>query len=123
MRTTLAILILLAAIGVGGCAASPEKIEAAYVGNAIYSGLDCADLAAEQARLADGLRSAAKRQRTARGHDTVGVILFCVPIGSLGGNNRTQEIARLKGELAALQATAVEQGCTLPEIGDPVAKK
>lgn len=68
------------------CATHPDKIKPAA-----YSGKPCT--AADRARLA---KLAEEQKRTAS-KDAAGVFWFGLPIGSIGGGNHKDEIARLKG--------------------------
>lgn len=73
----------------------------AYVSDIAYMPLTCEQLAASDA------------QRKARSNDTVGVILLGLPVSSLSGSNQASQIARLKGELEALQRAAIKKDCGL----------
>lgn len=121
-RRVIFAFVLLAFV-LAGCAAKPEKIKPAYVSVNAYRGWSCTELVLEQHRLAEALTDACRTQRKARDHDTAGLILLCLPVGSMCGDNRSQEIARLKGEWDALHAAAAETGCQLSNLDDPVAKK
>ncbi len=117
-------LILSLGIAVcAGCAMRPESVKPAYISDMTYRDWTCEQLGQEQTRLAAALASSCDAQRQARSGDTWGVILLGLPVSTLSGNNQASEIARLKGELQALQRAATLKNCNLPEIPDPVAKR
>lgn len=116
------LLFALSAAGVAlsGCATKPESIAPAYVSDIQYLNMTCAQLGEEQARLVAALAAASDAQRKARSGDTVGVIFLGLPTASLSGSNQASNIARLKGELDALQRAAIKKDCGLVNV-DPTA--
>ena len=109
-------LIIVGAFVLSGCAATPESIAPAYVSEMSYVNYNCRILGAEQTRLVQALSTASDAQRVARSNDIVGVILIGLPVSSLSGSNQASQIARLKGELEALQRTAIRKECGLPAV-------
>lgn len=120
MRTSVVVCMAVLACG---CAMKPESVKPAYISEMTYRDWTCDQLAAEQARLAAALSSACDAQRHARAGDTWGVILLGLPVSTLSGNNQAAEIARLKGELQAVQKAATLKNCHMPDLGDPVARQ
>lgn len=119
MKTTspIAIAGLLAAVLLSsGCATKPQNIAAAYVSEMGYMNYACEQLAQEQSRLVAALATESQAQLQARSNDTVGVIFLGLPVSSLAGSNRAPQIARLKGELEAIQKAAVLKNCSLPKV-------
>ena len=114
MKLTLLIIALSAALV--GCAATPESIAPAYVSEMSYMGYKCGMLGEEQTRLVRALSTASDAQRIARSNDIAGVILIGLPVSSLSGSNQAAQIARLKGELEALQKTGIRKSCNLPPV-------
>ena len=112
-------------IGLIGCAANPESIAPAYVSYVTYQSWTCRQLAEEQSRLIAALSSASDAQRTARANDTMGVILLGLPVSSLSGSNQASNVARLKGELDAVQKAMTVKGCSAKIIpaSEAVQKK
>src|SRR5439155_1221086 len=102
--TLLAVAVL--AGWLAGCATAPEKIAPAYVSQTTYQSWSCEQLTAEQPRLVAALDHAAGVQRKTRSNDAAGWIFLGWPAGSAAGHSQETEIARLKGELKALQAAA-----------------
>ena len=80
-------------------------------------------LAQEQSRLVSALAATSEAQRRARSGDTVGVIFLGIPTASLSGSNMASEVARLKGELQALQKAATLKNYNLAPVEYPSAKK
>lgn len=116
---------LALAIGIfaTGCATAPENIAPAYVSHMSYMQFDTDQLGQEEARLQAALATASDAQRKARSNDTAGVILLGLPVSSLSGSNQASNVARLKGELEAIQkAMALKGGKPNSDI-DPVPKR
>lgn len=90
---------------VSGCATKPEDIAPAYVSTMVYSPYNIEQLRQEEMRLQAALATASAAQREARSNDTLGVIFLGLPVSSLSGSNQASNIARLKGELEAVQKT------------------
>lgn len=122
-RTVPALAILAIVVSLVGCATPPENIAPAYISEMTYMNYTCEQLAQEQSRLASALAATSDAQRRARTGDTVGVIFLGLPTSSLSGSNMASEVARLKGELQALQKAATLKNCNLPPVEDPTAKK
>lgn len=99
-----------------GCATPPDKIAPQYVSEIQYINLTCDQMAAEQSRLLTALAEASRAQHQARGDDALGVLLIGVPTSSLSGSNQASYVARLKGELEALQRAAIKNNCTLAQV-------
>jgi hypothetical protein len=108
---------------VSGCAMAPESVRPAYVSELSYMNYTCDQLGQEQLRLAAALSTASDAQRQARSNDIAGVIFLGVPVSTLSGGNVASEIARLKGELEAVQKTAIQKDCNFALTPDPTAKE
>lgn len=103
--------VILCSVIMMGCAAKPENIPPAYVSHIGYTSWDCQQLREEQTRLVSALSTASDAQRQARSNDIAGVILIGLPVSSLSGANQASNIARLKGELDALQKAMIQEKC------------
>ncbi len=101
--TATIIIIALSALTLTNCATHPKNIQPAYVSHLNYQNLKLSQLQAEQTRLTAALATASDAQQKARSNDTLGVILLGLPVSSLSGSNQASNIARLKGELEAIQ--------------------
>jgi len=99
-----------------GCATAPENIAPSYISEISYNQWTCDQLSQEQPRLVSALASATEAQRRCRNNDIAGVIFLGFPVSSLSGSNMASEVARLKGELQALQRAAILKNCNLPVV-------
>jgi hypothetical protein len=106
-RVFIAGLALLALVG---CATKPENIAPAYVSHMIYEPYTLEQLGQEETRLQAALSASSDAQRKARSNDTMGVIFLGLPVSSLSGSNQASNIARLKGELEAVQKAIILKG-------------
>lgn len=105
-------LALMATAAVlAGCARSPDGISPSYVSDVGYQSYSCQQLATEQARLSAALATASTQQEKARTNDIVGVLLIGLPVSSLSGDNIAPEIARLKGEIEAVNRASTVKNC------------
>jgi hypothetical protein len=103
---------------VSGCATSPKDIAPAYVSPVLYQNLSCEQLAAEAARVSNAAAVASGAQESQAGKDAamvgVSLILFWPAIFFVGGDKASAgEIARLKGEMQAIEQANVAKGCGL----------
>ena len=110
MRKTLVVTLALL---LAGCATAPEQIAPQYVSQIQYENLNCRRMNQERLRLEAALIAAFAAQNNARGNDAMGVLLIGVPTSSLSGSNQSGYVARLKGELEALQRAAIAKGCSI----------
>ena len=93
-----------------GCATAPENIPPAYVSHMSYMQYSLEQLGQEEARLQAALATSSDAQRKARSNDTIGVIFLGLPVSSLSGSNQAANVARLKGELEAVQKAMTLKG-------------
>lgn len=100
-----------AAAVLGACAKDPDSIAPSYISDVAYRPLSCQDLAIEASRLNGALSSASTQQEQARTNDAVGVFWLGLPVSSLSGDNVAPEIARLKGEIEAVNRAAMAKKC------------
>ena len=107
--------VLCASI-LAGCASSPDRISAAYVSPIQYSGYDCDQVRSELMRVSGRGREVAGAQKQQANSDAiamgVGLVLFWPALFFLaGGNDRKEELSRLKGEYDALEQAAIQKSC------------
>jgi hypothetical protein len=101
-----------------GCATAPEKVEASYVSPVLYRNLSCDELGLEATRVSDRATSITGQQKGQRTTDTVvttaGVLVFWPALFFIGGDDATTaELARLKGEMKAVQDAAMAKKCPI----------
>lgn len=99
---------------VAGCATSPKDIAPAYVSPV----LSCEHLAAEAQRVSAAAQAASGQQQSQANKDaamvTVGVILFWPSLFFVGGDKGSAaELARLKGEMQAIEQANIAKSCGL----------
>jgi hypothetical protein len=113
MRGASAVLIALA---VGGCASKSNDIAASYVSPLQYDTFNCRQLAEEAQRVSQRAAVAAGVQDQKATNDavatTVGVIVFWPALFFIGGDKgNAAELARLKGEMDAIEQTSIRKSC------------
>lgn len=111
---------VLAAIGTAaiaaGCASRAENITAAYVSPVLYENLSCQQLAREATNVSARAQQAAGIQNKKSGQDaavmTVGLVLFWPALlFTQGDGAQAAEVARLKGEMEAIETASNRKGC------------
>ena len=108
--------VALAAIGLNGCATRPESIHASFVSHEKFVYLDCAALTARMSDTKAELEKLSRQQHYWANADAVGVFLVLVPVSKLVGDYEG-DIARLKGEVEAIETAQVKIKCIpLPNI-------
>jgi hypothetical protein len=112
--------LLLAAIGlaaaVGACAKGADQVSAAYVSPIQFESYSCLQLAQEAERIsarAIVLTGAQNKQATSDAvATTVAVVIFWPAAFMVGGDNtQTAELARLKGEMDAIEQVSIRKKC------------
>lgn len=103
---------------VAGCATSPKDIAPAYVSPILYQNLSCDQLGQEAARVSQAASIATGAQEQQAGKDaamtTIGVVLFWPSLFFIGGDKgNAAEVARLKGEMQAIEQANISKNCGL----------
>ena len=106
-----AALALAAALGLSACAKTTLDIEPAPVDPALFAGADCAQLVARRARIAQALIFAGSAQDQLAADDRMRTLGVPTPMGTPFDDDREPQIARLKGELHAVNAQMDAQRC------------
>ena len=109
-------LVALAALIMGGCASSSDKITATYVSPIQYENYNCRQLAEEAQRLSRRASEVAGAQDSQATKDTVAtavaVVIFWPAAFMVGGDRNTAaELGRLKGELEAIEQVSIRKNC------------
>lgn len=107
---------VIAAAIVAGCASRSENISAAYVSPMQYEPYNCAQIAEESVRLVHRANEVAGVQDKKATNDaiatTVAIVIFWPAAFLVGGNDqKTGELARLRGELEALEQASIRKKC------------
>ena len=111
-----AVVACCAALSLAACATAPDKISASYVSPLQYQTYDCGQIRTELVRISQRVDEVTGQQRKQANNDAiamgVGLVLFWPALFFLaGGNDKKEELGRLKGEYDALQQTAVTKRC------------
>jgi len=99
-----------------GCASRSEDVAASYVSSAAYSSYSCRELGFEAQRISSAAAAAAGAQDSQRTKDvvatTAAVVIFWPAAFFVGGDNaKTAELARLKGEMQAIEEASIRKKC------------
>jgi hypothetical protein len=103
--------MVAAALGLAACAKSTHDIEPAPVDPALFVGADCAQLVARRARISQALIFAGSAQDQIAADDRTRTLGVPTPMGTPFELDREPEVARLKGELHAVNAQMDLQRC------------
>lgn len=120
-RTILAFSLTLA-IGLGGCATKSANIKASYVSPLQYQSFNCKQIGLEIGRVSRRVHEVSGQQDDTAGKDAVamgvGLVLFWPALFFLAaGDDREEEVARLKGEYEAIESAAIAKECDIaPEL-------
>ncbi|HEY8567077.1 MAG TPA: hypothetical protein VIL65_16385 [Beijerinckiaceae bacterium] len=105
-----------AALSVAGCASRPEDVAASYVSPVQYAGYSCRQLGEEAQAVSSRAAIASGQQESNRSRDAAvtaaAVVVFWPAAFFVGGNNsNTAELARLKGQMEAIESASIQKRC------------
>lgn len=108
--------VFVTALALAGCATSPKDIAPSYVSPVLYQNLTCEQLTQEAHRVSNAAAVAAGQQEAQAGKDAamvgVSLILFWPAVFMVGGDKgNAADIARLKGEMNAIEQANIAKGC------------
>lgn len=108
----------IVATSIAACASKSKNITASYVSPLAYSSFTCNQLEQEAERISVRLVQATGAQdRKATGDavaTAVGVIIFWPALLMIDGDSTTApELARLKGEMEAIEKASIEKNCKI----------
>lgn len=103
-------LAVVAAMTFVGCANRPESIRASHVSHEKYTHLDCTALATRMTDTRADLDKFSKMQDSKANGDAFGVFLLGIPFSKLSGDHEG-DVARLKGEVEAIDTAQVKNKC------------
>ncbi len=106
----------VAAVVLAGCATPPKDIAPAYVSTGLYQNLNCTQLRSEAEGVSARVAAAYGKQDSNRGSDaamtTVGLVLFWPALFFMKGDGAdAAEVARLKGEMQAIEQVNRVKNC------------
>jgi len=115
MKTTHTAALAAAALLVG-CASKSADIQASYVSPILYQNLTCEQLALEAQNVSSRAIAASGQQDKKAGQDAaavgVALVLFWPAAFLAQGDGATAaEVARLKGEMEAIEHASIQKNC------------
>lgn len=100
-----------------GCASQPENINATYVSPVMYDHLNCNQIRQEMQRVSRHVHDITGQQEEEATGDAValgvGLVLFWPALFFMIGDDKEEELARLKGEYDALEQAAITKECNV----------
>jgi hypothetical protein len=108
--------VLVGLAFVAGCAQQPKDIAPTYVSPLLYENLTCQQLVVEGQRVSARAAEVTGTQQQKASNDAVamgvGLVLFWPALFFIKGDTQTAgEVARLKGEMDAIQQAAIAKNC------------
>lgn len=99
------------------CASSAKNVSATYVSPLAYQSYSCDQLREEYLRVTSKVMEISGRQDSAAKKDTVamtvGMVVFWPALFFLIGGDKSNELARLKGECDAIESSAIQKNCSI----------
>lgn len=108
MKKTFAVIAAVGALS--GCATRPEQIAALDVPHDTYMGSDCAQLATKMSGARADLQKFSAMQESKANVDRATMMFLLIPASKLTGDHAA-EVAKSKGELAAIETAQARKGC------------
>ena len=110
------LLVSAVAVFVAGCAQKSNEIAAMYVSPMQYEGYSCNQIRAEAARVSSRAATVMgvqdQQAENDAGATAISLILFWPAMFFIGGDGATaSEVARLKGEMDALEQVSIQKNC------------
>lgn len=103
--------LLALAFSLGACAQQTRDIPPAVVDPSLFIGATCSELVAERARRSQALIFAGLAQDRTSDDDRTRTLGVPTPMGTIFEGDSAAEVARLKGELHALNAQLRVMNC------------
>ncbi len=111
-------LVCISVVGsfLAGCATPPDKVKSSYVSPVLYQSLGCTQLSEEAQRVSNRAVEISGAQKSKANKDAVAtgvaLVLFWPAAFLVGGDDETTaELARLKGEMEAIEMASGKKGC------------
>ena len=105
-------LPILITVVLVGCANRPESIRASHVSFERYIDLNCTALVTKMTDTQAELTKYSKMQDSKANGDAVGVFFLGIPFSKMSGDHEG-DIARLKGEVEAVETAQIKNKCKL----------
>jgi len=113
MKKTAAVRVGMT-LAVSGCAEAPDDISGHYVSPLQFHDYSCDQLGQELARINTRTVELIGHQQGEATKDAVALgagILFWPALFFMVGGSRAEELARMKGEIAAIEQAAIQRNC------------
>lgn len=109
--------ILVIVAFVTGCATAPNRISPAHISTLQYQGCTCNQLRQELLLTNRKLSEASVQQQKEATKDAIafgiGMLLFWPALFFMIGQDKEEEVARLKGECVAIESAAIQKECNI----------
>lgn len=102
---------IFAPLLMAGCAKMPDDIAPAPVSADPYMQMPCRNLASQRQARAAELERAEEHQTETSNRDAAWMTIVHIPVGSMTRGDIEPHIARLKGEITAINRAAQAKGC------------
>lgn len=111
----IAIFIFALPMAIAGCASESNSIKASYVSPLKYRNYTCDQLTEEYARVLEESQTVNKSQDDTATNDAiamgVGLVLFWPALFLIESDDQKEDVARLKGEIKAVEKAAIRKDC------------
>ena len=108
-------LVLISGLMVG-CASKSSDIQSSYVSPMKFNSYSCSQLEQEYARLLTKSSSINAQQDSIATKDAVatgvGLVVFWPALFFIDTDDHKEEVARLKGELEAVESSSIQKNCS-----------
>lgn len=115
--------LIAASFVISSCSSRSETISAQYVSPLQYQSYSCSQVRMEMQRVGRKVNEVAGVQDSEATKDSVamgvGLIVFWPALFFMVGQDKEQELSRLKGEFEALEQTAIQKEC---DVANELAK-
>ncbi|MGE4325102.1 MAG: hypothetical protein AB7E21_03205 [Pseudodonghicola sp.] len=128
MKKISAVILSLSAFFLSGCAKKAEDIQASYISPLAYKSFSCRQIQEEGTRISQRAGQVAGVQNKKASDDAVAtgvaIVLFWPAAFFIKGDQETAgELARLKGELDALEQTSIQKNCGIVFKKEPAPEE
>ena len=124
MRSAVFIVAAGAVLSATGCAKRADQISASYVSPIAYQNYTCEQIAQESLRISARAQQVAGTQDKKASRDAVamgvGIVIFWPALFAINGDDQqTAELARLRGEMEALEQASIQKNCNITFESEP----
>ena len=106
------VTLVLTATILTACATRSQSIPASYVSHEKYVRTNCAGLETKMSKTRAELDKFSKMQNNKANVDAFTVFIALVPVSKLAGDSEA-DVARLKGEVEAIETAQIKAGCVV----------